>query len=145
VAGIADFGVTTSVATLEGSCQQLGQLVASCRRHSTSDLFARAVYRRADNSRPVSFTVSAWEWVYATNLSRLQRETSKRHVGEAHSVQTIAILLPQRLSCYWGKCHSACSPILGSPTCVCRSSCTHRESGNLLWSRLEGMLSRDCC
>jgi hypothetical protein len=30
-------------------------------------------YRRADNFRPVSFIVSAWEWVYATNLSRLQR------------------------------------------------------------------------
>jgi hypothetical protein len=40
-------------------------------------------YRRADNSRPVSFTFSTSEWVYATNLSRLQRETSKRHVGEA--------------------------------------------------------------
>jgi hypothetical protein len=26
------------------------------------------MYRPADNSRPVSFTVSAWEWVYATNL-----------------------------------------------------------------------------
>jgi hypothetical protein len=60
-------------------------------------------YRRADNSRPVSFTVSAWERVYATNLSRLQRETSKRHMGEAHSVLTTAILIPQRLSCYWGK------------------------------------------
>jgi hypothetical protein len=61
------------------------------------------VYRHADKSRPVSYTVSAWEWVYATNLSRLQRETIKRHVGEAHSVLTAAILLPQRLSCYWGK------------------------------------------
>jgi hypothetical protein len=36
------------------------------------------LYRCADNSRPVSFTVSAWEWVYATNLSRLQRETGER-------------------------------------------------------------------
>jgi hypothetical protein len=60
-------------------------------------------HRRADTSRPVSFTVSAWEWVYATNLTRLQRETSKRHVAEAHSVLTAAILLPQRLGCYWGK------------------------------------------
>jgi hypothetical protein len=60
-------------------------------------------YKRADTSRPVSFTVSAWEWVYATNLSRLQRETSKRHVGEEQSVLITAILLPQRLSCYWGK------------------------------------------
>jgi hypothetical protein len=60
----------------------------------------RKKYRRADNFQPVSFTVGAWEWVYATNLSRLRRETSKRHVGEAHSVLT-AILLPQRLSCYW--------------------------------------------
>jgi hypothetical protein len=66
-------------------------------------------YRHDDISRPVSFTVSAWDWVYAANLSRLQREkrerqrerkTSKRHVGEAHSV---LILLPQRLSCYRGK------------------------------------------
>jgi hypothetical protein len=62
-------------------------------------------YRRTDSSRPVSFTVCAWKWVYATNLSRLQketrereRETSKRHVGEAHSVLTTAILLPHRLS-----------------------------------------------
>jgi hypothetical protein len=52
--------------------------------HSTYNF----AYRRADNSRPVSFTVSAWEWVYATNLSRPQRETTKRHVGEAHSVLT---------------------------------------------------------
>jgi hypothetical protein len=51
----------------------------------------------------LSFTVSAWEWVYATNLSRLQREISKRHVTEAHTVLITAILLPQRLSCYWGK------------------------------------------
>jgi hypothetical protein len=54
-----------------------------------------AQYRRADKSRPVSFTVSPWERV----LSRLQRETSKWHVGEAHSVLITAILLPQRLSC----------------------------------------------
>jgi hypothetical protein len=60
-------------------------------------------YRRVDNSRPVFCTVSAWEWIYATNLPRLQRETSKMHVREAHSVLTTAILLPQRLSCYWGK------------------------------------------
>jgi hypothetical protein len=60
-------------------------------------------YRRADNSRPLSFTVSAEERVYATNLSRLQKETSKRHVGEAHSVLITAVLLPQRLSCYCGK------------------------------------------
>jgi hypothetical protein len=60
-------------------------------------------YRHADNSRPMFFTVSTWEWVYATNLSRLQRETSKQHVGKIQSVQTTAILLPQRLSCCWGK------------------------------------------
>jgi hypothetical protein len=63
----------------------------------------KGIYRRADNSRPVSFTVSAWEWVYATNLSRLQRETNKRHVGEVHSVLITGMLLLQRLSCYWGK------------------------------------------
>jgi hypothetical protein len=39
-------------------------------------------YRRADNSRPVSFTVSVWEWVYATNLTRLQRETRERERKE---------------------------------------------------------------
>jgi hypothetical protein len=70
-------------------------------------------YRRADNFRRVSFTASAWEGVYATNLSRQQRETrekegetSERHVGKAHSVLITAILLPQRLSCYWGKQNS---------------------------------------
>jgi hypothetical protein len=78
------------------------------------DVEALTFYTRADNSRLLSFTVSSWEWVYATNLSRLQRETrererereretSKRHVGEAHSILTTAILLPQRLGCYWGK------------------------------------------
>jgi hypothetical protein len=60
------------------------------------------MYRGADNSQPVS-TVSAWECVYATNLSRLQGESNRRHVGEAHSVLTTATLLPQRLSCYWDK------------------------------------------
>jgi hypothetical protein len=63
----------------------------------------KLMYRLADNSGPVTFTVSALEWVYATNLSRLQRETSRRHVGEAHSVLTTVILLTQRLSCYFGK------------------------------------------
>jgi hypothetical protein len=60
-------------------------------------------YRRTCNSWPVSFTVCACEWVYATNLSRLQRETIKQHVGEAHSVLITVILLPKRLSCYWGR------------------------------------------
>jgi hypothetical protein len=67
------------------------------------DTLVFQMYRLADNSRPVSFTACVWERVYATNLSRLQGETSKRHVGEAHSLLTPAILLPQRLSCYWGK------------------------------------------
>jgi hypothetical protein len=74
-------------------------------------------YRRADNSGPVFFTVSAWEWVYAMKERRernkrggkRERETSKRHVGEAHSALITAILLPQRLSC-------ACSSILGCAT-----------------------------
>jgi hypothetical protein len=62
----------------------------------------------ADNSRPVSFAVSTWEWVYVTNVSRLKRETrecekSKRLVVETRSVVTTAIILPQRLSCYCGK------------------------------------------
>jgi hypothetical protein len=30
------------------------------------------------------------------------REKSKRHLGEAHSLLTTSIILPQRLSCYWG-------------------------------------------
>jgi hypothetical protein len=51
----------------------------------------------------LSFAVSAWERVYATNLSRLQRETSKRHMGVAQCVLITGIILPQRLSCYWGK------------------------------------------
>jgi hypothetical protein len=66
-------------------------------------------YRRADNSRPVSFTVSAWEWsmlrtcLVCREKQERERETSKRHVGEAHSILITAILLLQRLSCYWGK------------------------------------------
>jgi hypothetical protein len=36
-----------------------------------------------------------------------ERKTRKRHVGEAHSVLITAILLPQCLSCYWGKIVSA--------------------------------------
>jgi hypothetical protein len=67
-------------------------------------------YRHADNSRPLYFTVSVWERVYATDLSLLQRETrereretSKCHVREAHSMLITTVLLPQRLSCYWGK------------------------------------------
>jgi hypothetical protein len=32
-----------------------------------------------------------------------REKRAKRHVGEAHSVLITAILLPQRLSCYWGK------------------------------------------
>jgi hypothetical protein len=37
------------------------------------------------------------------NKKERERETSKSHVGEAHSVLITAILLPQRLSCYGGK------------------------------------------
>jgi hypothetical protein len=65
-------------------------------------LISATCYRSVEDSRPVSFTAGAWQSVYAMSLSRLQRETSKRHVGEAHSVLTAAILLHQRLSC-WGK------------------------------------------
>jgi hypothetical protein len=69
------------------------------------------VHRCADNSRPVSFTVGAWEWVYATDLSRLQRETREREWerekqtarGRSSSVLITTILLPSRLSCFWGK------------------------------------------
>jgi hypothetical protein len=45
-------------------------------------------FRRADNSRPVSLTVSSWGWVNATNLSRLQREREKQANGtwEKHTV-----------------------------------------------------------
>jgi hypothetical protein len=72
-------------------------------------------YRHPDNSRPVSFTVSAWDWVYATNLYRLrrERETSKRHVGEAHCVLTTAILLPQCELLLRQNSHGTRSPILG--------------------------------
>jgi hypothetical protein len=61
--------------------------------------FTVSAWECADNSRPMSFNVSARERVYATNLSRLQREarhtqreTSKQHVGEAHRVLIAAIL-----------------------------------------------------
>jgi hypothetical protein len=65
-------------------------------------------YRCVDTSRAVPFTVSALQLVYATNLSRLQRETkrekereiSKRHVAGAHSIRITALLLLLRLSCY---------------------------------------------
>jgi hypothetical protein len=44
-------------------------------------------------------------WYELTRLQRetKERESSKRHVGEAHSVLITAILLLQRLSCYWDK------------------------------------------
>jgi hypothetical protein len=92
-------------------------------------------YRRADNSRPVSFTASAWEWLYATNLSPQQRETSERErEREREDRQTDRNKLPARRSTQCTnnsdpitstselleakQCHCACSPILGSPTCV---------------------------
>jgi hypothetical protein len=46
--------------------------------HSYRWMLENVMHRRADNFRPVSFTASAWEWVCATNLSRLQRETRER-------------------------------------------------------------------
>jgi hypothetical protein len=53
----------------------------------------------------VSFTVSAWESMLRTYLvcREKERETSKLHVGDGHSVLITAILLPKRLCCYWGK------------------------------------------
>jgi hypothetical protein len=77
-------------------------------------------YRSADNSRQVSFNVSAWEWVYATNLSRLLRETRDKQTARGRSthctnnsdpITSTSELLRQNSV-------SACSPILGSPTCV---------------------------
>jgi hypothetical protein len=41
--------------------------------------------------------------IYLVCRDTQERATSKRHVGNAHSVLITAILLPQRLSCYWGK------------------------------------------
>jgi hypothetical protein len=72
--------------------------------------FWESIYRRADKFWAVPFTVSPWEWVYAKNSPRLERETrerdtSKRHVGK-HSLLISAILLPQHLRCYWGKIKS---------------------------------------
>jgi hypothetical protein len=43
------------------------------------------LHRRANNFRPVSFTVSAWKWVYATNLSSLQTEKREREIKQATS------------------------------------------------------------
>jgi hypothetical protein len=65
-------------------------------------------YRRADNSRLMSFTVSAWECLCYEIISSAarnerQKKSSKRHVGEGHSVLITAILLPQRMRCCWGK------------------------------------------
>jgi hypothetical protein len=64
-----------------------------------------SVYRRADNSLPtVSLCYEPISSAERNNReSARERETSKRHVGEAHSVLITAILLPQRLSCYCGK------------------------------------------
>jgi hypothetical protein len=59
-------------------------------------------YRRADSSWPVSFTVSAWEWVYATSLSR-GRSTQCANTSDPIT-STSDLLLRQ-------KCHCACSPI----------------------------------
>jgi hypothetical protein len=88
--------------------------------------FSLVSYRRVNNSRPMSFTVSESEWVYATNSSRLQRETReieiethKRHVGE-HTVYS------QQRSYYLNvwvvtgaeQCHCAYTQMLGSPACV---------------------------
>jgi hypothetical protein len=115
------------------TCLHTGQSWRVCVLHRDTycDVMAASQpYRRADNSRPVSFTVSAWERVYATNLSRLQRETreregereretTKRHVGEAHTVlQQRSYYLNARVVTEAEQCHCACSPILGSPTCV---------------------------
>jgi hypothetical protein len=73
-------------------------------------------YSRADNSRPVSFADCAWEWVYATNLSRLQRERerNKRRVREAQRTYYLNGVVTEA-----NQCHCACSPIL-SLTCVWR-------------------------
>jgi hypothetical protein len=95
-------------------------------------------HRLADNSRPLSCNVSAWERVYAKKLSRLQTETkerererSKRHVGVAHSVLTAALLSPQRLSCYWGKTVS-----LRMPADSCLRTAQQRTTGQDLLSDL---------
>jgi hypothetical protein len=76
----------------------------------------KLMYRCTDNFRPVSLTVSAIEWVHAMKLSRLQRKTGERErereregdrnkqtARGRNSALTTVILLPQRLSCYWGK------------------------------------------
>jgi hypothetical protein len=98
-------------------------------------------YRSADNSRPVSFTVSAWEWVYATNLSRLQRETRERErernkqmagekgtqcTNKSDPITSTSELLLRR------KCHCACSPISDSPTCAW--PLCNRDSPAKIWS-----------
>jgi hypothetical protein len=80
-----------------------GPLHSTASRYLLKSNVTAICYKRADNSRPVSFTVSAWDWVYTTKLISSAGRKSKRHVGEEHSVLITAILLPQRLSCYWGK------------------------------------------
>jgi hypothetical protein len=65
------------------------------------------IYRRTDNSWSVSFSVSAWVWVYASNLPRLRiykRERNKQtERGKSTQCTKAEILLPQRLNCYWRK------------------------------------------
>jgi hypothetical protein len=52
-------------------------------------------YMRSNNFRPVSFTVRAWEWVYATNLSRLQSRFSRQCMilNISHSYRLLRSLL----------------------------------------------------
>jgi hypothetical protein len=86
---------------------------------------SKELYRRADNSRPMPITISAWEWFYATNLSRLQRETRERERDKqtarekctqrnnnSNPITSTSELLEAE------QCHCACSAILGSSTCV---------------------------
>jgi hypothetical protein len=62
-------------------------------------------YSRADNSWPVSFADCAWEWVYATNLSRLQRERERnKETACARSTAILCVVTEAK------QCHCACSP-----------------------------------
>jgi hypothetical protein len=64
------------------------------------------MYYCADISWPVSFTVSAWERVYATNCrENIRRLAAGKQLARGNSTQYIlitAILLAQRLTSYWG-------------------------------------------
>jgi hypothetical protein len=70
--------------------------------------------------------------------------TSKRYVGEAHSVLTTEILLPQRLSCYWARTVSLrMLADLRLPTAQQRTIGQNLPLGLYMYTELHSKLSTD--